>query len=329
MQHSLGEIPQARMKQISIGRAHVPAFTLHTTDPTGNVDLESPDIVLAAVDTLLARRYGGDYGDASRWLLSSLFEDVARAFRGEYPGLLRCDTHYHDLRHALDACLAMARLIDGYSVSAGASAEAVLTADQAVLGVALALTHDIGLLRKTDEADLEGASLTPIHERRGVNFMKQYLAKTTLAALAPHAELIMITRLDFHMRPEWQPWEKALASLLGAADLMSQLSDRCYLEKCRDFLFVEFSAIGLTGPGNPYPDQETLLRKTPAFYTGLLRKRIEDEYSHADRFMAVHFGGECPYTQAIERNFSYLDAILGNEDFSRLRRHPQRVIDGK
>ena len=302
------------------------ALNLHSADPTGTVDLESPGAVLAVVDDLLAKRYGSAYTRDHKSLLATLVFDVARAFRGEYPGLLRCDTHYHDLRHALDAGLAMTRLIDGYALS---DTVAPLTVEQALLGVMLALTHDIGLLRKLDEADLEGASLTPIHERRGVHFMRDYLAHTSLAHLAPHAELIMITRLDFHMKPEWLPWEKGLASLLGAADLMSQLSDRCYLEKCRDFLFVEFSAIGLTGPGNPYPDQETLLRKTPAFYSGLLRKRIVDEYDHADRFMAAHFGGTCPYTEAIDRNFNYLDSLLNQDDFSQLRRHPQRVIDGR
>jgi len=305
----------------------VPDINLHSLDPTGTVDLESPGAVLVAVDDLLATRFGSDYTQERRDLLTTMFDDVTRAFRGEYPGLLRCDTHYHDLRHALDASLAMARLVDGYC--ADSTSPISLTADQALFGVLLALTHDIGLLRKPDEEDLEGASLTPIHERRGVNFMKAYLPHTILARLSSHAELIMITRLDFRMREDWQPWEKALARLLGSADLMSQLSDRCYLEKCRDFLYVEFSAIGLTGPGNPYPDQETLLRKTPSFYSGLLRKRIVDEYDHADRYMAAHFGGVCPYTAAIERNFDYLENILDSEDFSRLRRHPQRVIDGR
>lgn len=306
----------------------MPTPNLHSLDPTGSVDLESPGAVLAVVDDLLARRYQEQYSPALRALLATMVADTARAYSGDYPGLLRCDTHYHDLRHALDASLAMVRLIDGLACSHAPTDPPPLTAEQAVLGVALALVHDIGLLRKLDEADLEGASLTPIHERRGVHFMKEYLPHTALAHLAPHAELIMITRLDFHMRPDWLPWEQTLACLLGAADMMSQLADRCYLEKCRDFLFMEFSAIGLTGPGNPYPDQETLLRKTPAFYTGLLRKRIVDEYSHADRFMASHFGGPCPYNQAIERNFNYLEDLLNQDDLSRLRRHPQRVIDG-
>ncbi|HNI49661.1 MAG TPA: hypothetical protein PLN96_17445 [Zoogloea sp.] len=311
---------------VSTQQRQTVGLSLAHSDPTQTVDLQSPDSALGAIDQILARRYGAGYG---RPLLEHAVADVARAFRGDYPGLLRCDTHYHDLRHALDAGLAMARLIDGHCMAVAADDPGRLDATHALLGVLLTLYHDIGLLRKPDEADLEGASLTPIHERRGVHFMHAYLKNTPLAALSDRAELIMITRLDFKMRRDWQGPDRTIARLMGAADLMSQLSDRCYLEKCRDFLFVEFSAIGLTGPGNPYPDRETLLRKTPAFYTGLLRRRIHDEYDDSDRYMAVHFGGVCPYTAAIERNFGYLQGILDAEDFSQLRRTPQRIIDSR
>ncbi|MFA7281491.1 MAG: hypothetical protein WC100_15510, partial [Sterolibacterium sp.] len=112
------------------------------------------------------------------------------------------------------------------------------------------------------------------------------------------------------------------------ADIMSQLADRCYLEKCRDFLFVEFSAIGLAGaPGLPYPDPETLLKNTPGFYSGLLRDRIHNEYTDADRYMKIHFGGECPYEASIKRNLSFLEELLATQQLPRLQRVPQRVID--
>ncbi len=299
-------------------------LSLAHSDPTQTIDLQCPTAVLAAMDVILRRRYGPDYGYS---LLEQAISDLARAFRGDYPGLLRCDTHYHDLRHALDAGLAMARLIDGHCVSVADDDPERLDAANALMGVLLTLYHDIGLLRRPDEADLEGASLTPIHERRGVHFMSNYLKATPLAGMGSKAELIMITRLDYKMRADWLGQDRTIARLMGAADLMSQLADRCYLEKCRDFLFIEFSAIGLTGPGNPYPDREALLRKTPAFYTGLLRRRLHDEYDDSDRYMAAHFGGDCPYTAAIERNFGYLQGLLDSDDFAQLRRTPQRVID--
>lgn len=296
-------------------------------DPTNTVDLQNPREVMAAVDAILHKRFGDGYG---RPLLDTAIGHLAQAYSGEYPGLLRCDTHYHDLRHALDTGLAMARLIDGQGMVTPADAADHIDAEYALLGILLALYHDIGLLRRVGEEDMQGAQLTPVHEARGVEFMRDYLTRTPLAHLADKADLIMITRLVWHMPDGIAPLDRAISCLLGTADIISQLADRCYLEKCRDFLFIEFSAIGLAGsPDLPYPDPETLLRKTPSFYTGLLRERIHNEYGDADRYMKIHFGGECPYTAAIARNFSFLNELLVEEDLSRLSRQPVRVIDAK
>ncbi|TRZ65485.1 MAG: hypothetical protein D4S02_08450 [Rhodocyclaceae bacterium] len=297
-------------------------------DPTGTVDLEDPRAVFAAIDALLQQRFGAAYGGRS--LLDQAIKDLARAFRGDYPGLLRCDTHYHDLRHALDSGLAMARLVDGHAALTPADAPEHIDAEHALLGVLLALYHDVGLLRRDSETDLEGAQLTPIHEARGVVFMCDYLGRSQLAHLARKAELIMVTRLDWHMPAALPKLDRAISCLLGTADIQSQLADRCYLEKCRDFLFIEFSALGLAGsPGLPFPDPESLLKHTPSFYTGLLRRRIQVEYAGADRFMRGHFGGICPYDGSIKRNFSFLEGLLANEQLSRLQRLPQRLIDAK
>lgn len=296
-------------------------------DPTRTVDLEDPRAVLGAMDELLQRRFGPAYG---RPVLELAIMDLARAFRGEYPGLLRCDTHYHDLRHALDSGLAMARLLDGQALSTAAESPDHIDAEHALLGVLLALYHDIGLLRRDTEAHLQGAQLTPVHEARGVEFMRDYLSRTPLSPLAEKAELIMVTRLAWHMPADLARLDRAISCLLGTADILAQLADRCYLEKCRDFLFVEFSAIGLAGsPGLPYPDPETLLRNTPGFYTGLLRQRIHSEYADADRYMSDHFGGACPYAASIQRNISFLEGLVASEQLHRLQRLPQRVIDAK
>jgi hypothetical protein len=296
------------------------------TDPTGTVDLSRPGEVRMRIEDILSRAWP----DLDRVTLARAFDDVASAFRGDYPGLLRCDTYYHDLRHALDAGLAMARLLDGHAKATRDENDTLIDADHALLGILLALYHDIGLLRRENEADVQGASLTPIHERRGVEFMTRYLHRTPLDKLAEKAELIMVTRLDYRIPHDLLPVNSAIACLLGTADLMSQLADRCYLEKCREFLFIEFSAIGLTSGDNvAYLTPEALLKETPAFYTGVLRQRIHDEYGDADRFMAAHFEGECPYAASIERNFNHLQTVLTDDDFSCLRRQPRRVIDSR
>lgn len=306
---------------------------LHT-DPTESVDLTSPYEVLTAILGILSRAWP----DIDQPKLARAIDDVARAFRGDFPGLLRCDTYYHDLRHALDSGLAMARLLDGHARATRETGGPIIDAEHALLGTLLALYHDIGMLRRCDEGHLQGASLAPVHERRGVGMMAGYLARIRLEHLLHKSELIMVTRLDYHMPRDMSPVDDAIACLLGTADLMSQLADRRYLEKCREFLYIEFSAIGLTGASKnaangsskvPYPTPEILLQKTPAFLSNMLHQRIKDEYGGADRFMRVHFNNDCPYAASIDRNLTYLQKIISEEDFSRLRRQPLRVIDSR
>lgn len=291
------------------------------------VDLEDPHAVLNAIHTDMRRRFGADYRAAT---VETAIADLADAFGGNYPGLMRCDTHYHDLGHALDSGLAMARILCGQAAATQPASAEYIDPEHAVLGVVLALYHDIGLLRRSGEGHLQGAQLTPVHEARGVEFMGDYLKKTALAPLADKAALIMVTRLDWDIPADMPPLDRALASLLGSADLMCQVADRCYLEKCRDFLFLEFSAIGLAGPdGKLYPDPETLLAKTPGFYNNVVRRRIDNEYGGADQFMKLYFEAECPYQASIERNLGFLENMLAGDELSSLKRRPERIIDAK
>ena len=294
-------------------------------DATHMVNLKNPYAVTGAIDSILRKRFGTDYGLP---LLEQAMSDLVRAYRGDYPGLLRCDTCYHDLRHSFDSGLAMARLIDGHAIVTPRGATERIDAEHALLGVLLALFHDIGLLRRTSETHLAGAQLTPIHETRGVEFMRDYLSKAPLAHLAEKSELIMVTRLTWPIPADMPALDRAVGSLLGTADIVSQLSDRDYLEKCRDFLFAEFSTFGLAGaPGSLYPDPRTLLAKTPGFYNSVLSRRMKIEYEGAEQFLESHFRGDCPYQASIKRNFGFLTKVLENNDLSMLRRVPVRIVD--
>ena len=294
-------------------------------DPTGEVYLADPSEVEAAIRRILDHLYGGAYDSA---LLSRAIEDLVHAYRGEYPGLLRCDTLYHDLRHALETGLTSARLLDGHarSLAAGNTGEAI-DAEHALLTVLLALFHDIGLQRRDSEAHLWGPVLIPVHEERGVEFMESYLAGTSLDALAKKSFLIMPTKLIYHIPDSWSGFDRTLGGIIASSDLLSQMADRCYLEKCRDFLFVEFSAIGIAGKADtPYPDRETLLSKTPEFFAMLIQQRLEKEFRGVYRLVELHTGGNNPWLENIQRNIDYLKEILSSKDFSRLQRRPKTLI---
>jgi len=294
-------------------------------DPTGEVYLADPAMVEKAIKAILDPIYGKNYDSG---LLSSAIEDLVQAYRGEYPGLLRCDTLYHDLRHALETGLTTARLLDGHAKSLAPGYETeFIDGDHALLAVLLALFHDIGLQRRDSESHLWGPVLIPIHEERGVEFMQQYLSTTSLARFAEKSFLIMATKLIFKIPDTWSAFDRRLGSMIASSDLLSQLSDRCYLEKCRDFLFVEFSALGIAGTADsPYPDRETLLAKTPGFFESIIRQRLEEEYQGVHRLIEVHTGGSNPWQESIARNMEYLKDTLSSRDFERLHRHPKIVI---
>src|SRR5450759_2034528 len=278
-----------------------------------------------ATKSILDRLYGESYVAA---LLKQGIEVLIQVYRGRYPGLLRCDTLYHDLRHALETGLTMARLLDAHAKSLTSGSVDNIDGRHALLGVLLALFHDVGLLRRETEAQSWGAVFTPIHEERGVEFMRRHLSETTLASLAEKAEFIMPTKLIFKIPDTWRPLDRKLASMVASADLLSQLADCCYLEKCWYFLFLEFSAFGLAGtPHCAYPDRETLMVKTSGFYSNLVLPRLEKEFRGVYRLMDAYYAGVNPYQEAIQRNLGYLAEILSSQDFSRLRRRPQPFVD--
>ena len=293
-------------------------------DPTGEVDLENPVAVESAIKSILDRRYGDGYDSA---LLKQGIEALVQIYRGRYPGLLRCDTFYHDLRHALETGLTMARLLDAHACSPSSSGVDRIDGWHALLGVLLALFHDVGLLRRETEAQSWGAMFTPVHEERGVEFLRRHLSETTLAPLAGKAKVIMPTKLNFKMPDNWSPLDRKLASMVASADVLSQLADRCYLEKCWNFLFLEFSAFGLAGtPDSEYPDRETLMAKTSGFYSKRVLARLEEEFCGVYRLLDSYYSGSNPYEGAIQRNFGYLAKILSSRDFSRLRRRPRPFL---
>jgi hypothetical protein len=278
-------------------------------DPTGTVPTGDAAAVADAAREILERCFGA--GSFDRDLLRSGFALVDRLFAGEHPGYLACDMPYHDLRHSLETALVMARLIAGYRLGEG-RADTALTPEHGLLGVLLAVLHDTGYLRKSSESALCGARLTAEHEARSVDFAGQYLRTTALARLAPCASLILATRLSAdldrvfagHDRPE-----VTLGQMLGSADLLSQVADRHYLERCYFHLYPELVEGGCDRVRTPDGGEQLLFRdafdlivKTPGFYEHVVRRRFDHDFEHVARHLAAHFAGADPYADAIGRN---------------------------
>ena len=115
--------------------------------------------------------------------------------------------------------------------------------------------------------------------------------------------------------------------MLGSADLLGQMSDRLYLEKCRDYLYPEFVLGGVARVGHDdgsehvnYNSPEDLLSKTPAFHEKVAQHRLHKEFHGVEKFAQAHFDGLGLCGEAIRLNLDHLDQMLDQDDFNLLRR---------
>lgn len=273
-------------------------------------------------------RIGAALFDGNDPLLQVAFEDAQRLYAGQFPGFQACDTAYHNLQHVLDVTLAMARLMDGYERGArtwGALGERLFR-----FGVVVALFHDVGYLRRShDRRHANGAEYTLTHVSRSGAFLDRYLAHAGLGDLAPEGRRVVHYtgyEVPAHRIRLSDPLMRALGCMLGSADILAQMSDRCYLEKCRDRLYPEFViggvAVQRAADGSPrvlFASGEDLLRKTASFYHKASR-RLEQELGGAFRYAERHFEGQNLYLEAVEKNIGYarfLDALDGEPPLRR------------
>lgn len=266
--------------------------------------------------------------------LNRAFDDLVRLYVGQYPGYSSCDTEYHDLQHVLDVTLAMARLLDGYERSRGDGPN--IDRELYQLGVVCALFHDCGYIRKVnDTRHRSGAAYTATHVSRGGKFLRAYLPQIGLGHYADVApQLLHFTGYE---RPVEaikvsDPMFKLLGSLLGSADIIAQMSDRCYLEKCRDRLYPEFVEGGITlkktvkGEVVVFSSAEDLLRKTPSFYQNAT-KRLDQDLGGAYNYAQAHFGGSSNlYMDAVRQNIRFVERTTSGDKEIVLRRVPPVTI---
>jgi len=296
-------------------------------DVTNTVDVSQPKAVLAEVSRIVLSLYP----DADIRILVAAFTDFESMFRGKHPDYLGCDTPYHDTQHSLDVCLATARLYDGHERTAKDTQR--LGSHRMIIGIVVALFHDCGYLRDRSVTNgINGAVYTKVHVGRGGEFLKAYLPEVSRPEDGDLAlEMIQYTGFERPLGELSLPDRAWTLSgyMVGTADLIAQMSDRCYLEKCRDYLFPEFVIGGEASRRLPdgseellYADPQELLKKTPLFYQYVVEPRLEDGFEQVYKHAATHFGGPNHYMDLLRANLDYLERVLDADDFSMLRRKP-------
>ncbi len=276
----------------------------------------------------------GLYRNGNARPMKRSFEHMAKLYQGKHPDYHPCDTEYHDIQHVLDVTLAMARLLDGYQRDR--KAPAPLSPDYFNVGIVAALFHDVGYLRRrSDHKHRYGAEYTLTHVARGSRFLRDYLPQIGLKRHAVDASILVHFtgyERDADSISIDDPVLRRVGEILGTADIIAQMSDRCYLEKCHDRLYPEFVLGGIDRRKLPdgravviYKSGKDLVRKTPAFYVNAM-KRLDEKLHRAYRYAETHFGGRNLYILEMEKNEAHAVAATSASGRSQLRRAPPSTL---
>ncbi|HEX7027110.1 MAG TPA: HD domain-containing protein [Gammaproteobacteria bacterium] len=289
-------------------------------DVTGSVCVSDPEAVKREVLAIMTGAFSG----VNTSPLEAAFTLFAQVYQGRLPGYLACDTLYHDLQHSLDITLTTARLLKGYQKIHG-----TLSEKEMLLGIITALYHDVGYIRRSDDHTAKnGAEYTLTHVSRGAEFMQSHLPLIGLADTAERAKIIV--HLTGYEKPPGDivtenPVDRLVGDMVATADLITQMADRCYLEKCRDRLFPEFVLATANNEtpvsGLPsYASPEALLFNTPDFYRHYVRKRLENDFKSVFKYADAFFNGPNYYIEKLEGNIQYLEKLIEKNDLSELHR---------
>ena len=301
-------------------------------DVTNTVKVSSAQSVCAAVRHLFESQFPSASFD-SVWMA---FLDFERLYMGKDPQYHAVDTSYHDIQHTLDVTLALARLIVGHERSVDEHDR--LGEDRAKFALVTALFHDAGYIRhrERDRDAINGAVFTTKHVTRSGAYLEQYLPSIGLGSFVDVVS--RVTHFTGYEMPIDEieledPRDTTAGHLIGTADLLVQMADRCYLEKCRDRLYPEF-VLGeiavntdATGSHAMYQSGRDLLQKTIDFYNYSAQARLETNFDRAYRFMeAVFENDQNPYLSFVKKNMVFLEKIKREGDWTILRRRPPCVM---
>ncbi|HTN94516.1 MAG TPA: HD domain-containing protein [Gallionella sp.] len=240
--------------------------------------------------------------------IKSVFDDIMSLFRGDYPGYSSIKTLYHDKPHTLDVFLCAVRLMHGVHLSGTRLSDEELT-----LIMIATLMHDIGYSQLEGEEGGTGAQYTQTHVKRGIAFMKKYIAERNLPAKFAITLEPMISGTDAALKfPEIgfpDDRTRLLGQIVATADLTGQMADRTYLEKLL-FLYLEFREANF---GN-YQNMYDLLRQTSSFYA-TTREKLDGALGGMYTRFSFHFEDVMGvdnnyYLESIEKNIAYLSKVV-------------------
>lgn len=251
-------------------------------------------------------------GDGDSFL-EQIHNDLNLIFSGVFQGFKESHVKYHDLRHTRNVTLATIRLFHGLHCEA-----IELSPDIIQLGILCAYFHDTGMLLTETDEERSGAAYLKCHEERSISFARQYLHDHGFPASYSENCETVINCTNLTIEPEdidFASSELELAGhVLGTADILAQMADRCYLE-CLPLLYLEQRDAGI----QRHPSSLALMRQTTSFYHLVIEKRLRQGFKNRCTAMRTHFRewwhvDKDLYMEFIEKNIKYLEDVLRKYD---------------
>ena len=239
-------------------------------------------------------------------LTESILQYVADAFEGRDPNYLPIDTDYHDFAHTLQATTCAARIMEGANT---AGSEPLLSRRECEILLAATLLHDTGFLKTRNDLEGTGAKYTLVHEGRSAEFAAEYLPRVGFSypevldvttAIRCTGPGYRIRRISFHRPPA-----RTVAAILVTADYLGQMASSDYVYKL-PILYQEFEEAydfaNIPLASRAFRSKADLIRKTPDFWTKLVRPMLDADLEGVYRHIPPMRNGANPYLVAVERN---------------------------
>ncbi len=270
------------------------------------IDLANAKAVASAVKKIFSFHYPKKvYKEIEKCykLTKSLFD-------GRYAGYNACNTRYHNFTHTLDTFLAAARLLDGYNLR-----EDTLPERLAVNLLKASLLHDTGYIQEKWDNEGTGAKHTQNHIGRSIAFIIKNrndfaVGREDMDAIS---KMIRCTEVkdNFKSIPFSSDEERTAGMILGAADILGQMSDREYLERLL-FLYNEMKEAGVPG----YTTEFDIIRSTLKLYKSI-KRRLNNGLNRVHSYAESHFYKRFSinnnlYLEAIEKNIAYIEKIIAD-----------------
>lgn len=269
------------------------------------------------------------YNDVDETIITNLFNLFEDLFSGNYQDFNQYDTVYHDQQHSLDVTLCAARHFIGHDKHSNLQ----FGYGGFIIGIATALFHDAGYIRSRQDKESNGAVYTKTHVSRGADFIQAHVSNIVGDEVAEIASRIVHFtgyEIPYNRISIKNIQEKLIGTMVASSDILAQMADRCYIEKCRDRLYPEFVLGGMTVDASKkqdfviYQSAHDMLYKTPEFYHVTTKNKLNETFNKAYKYLEDFFDGENPYIDSADSNIKYLEDALKAHDLDRLRRRPPK-----